>query len=62
MGPVGEQKTKPTQHTVKDLRGLGINPDMLVCRSKSPLVDDTRDKIAAFCHVSSDEVISAHDV
>ena len=36
MGPVGEQKTKPTQHTVKELRGLGITPDILVCRSSSP--------------------------
>ena len=51
MGPVGEQKTKPTQHTVKELRGLGINPHMLVCRSKSPLIDETRNKISAFCHV-----------
>ena len=37
MGPVGEQKTKPTQHTVKELRGLGINPDVLVCRAETPL-------------------------
>ena len=62
MGPVGEQKTKPTQHTVKDLRGLGINPHMLVCRSKSALVDETRQKISAFCHVAPEAVVSAHDV
>ena len=62
MGPVGEQKTKSTQHTVKELRGLGINPHMLVCRSKSPLVDDTRQKVSAFCHVPPNAVISAHDV
>ena len=62
MGPVGEQKTKPTQHTVKDLRGLGINPHMLVCRSKSPLVEETREKISAFCHVPPEAVVSAHDV
>ena len=62
MGPVGEQKTKPTQHTVKDLRGLGINPHMLVCRSKSPLIDDTRQKISAFCHVPPEAVVSAHDI
>ena len=62
MGPVGEQKTKPTQHTVKDLRGLGINPHMLVCRSKSPLIDETRQKISAFCHVPPEAVVSAHDV
>jgi CTP synthase len=62
MGPVGEQKTKPTQHTVKDLRGLGINPHMLVCRSKIPLIDETRQKVSAFCHVPPEAVISAHDV
>lgn len=62
MGPVGEQKTKPTQHTVKELRGLGIIPDILVCRSAKPLQDDTRAKLAAFCHVSEDAVVSAHDV
>ena len=62
MGPVGEQKTKPTQHTVKELRGLGINPHMLVCRSKSPLIDETRNKISAFCHVPPEAVVSAHDV
>jgi CTP synthase len=62
MGPVGEQKTKPTQHTVKELRGLGITPDILVCRSSSPLNDETREKLAAFCHVSPEAVMSAHDV
>ena len=41
MGPVGEQKTKPTQHTVKELRGLGITPDILVCRSSAPPVSYT---------------------
>ncbi|MEC8415201.1 MAG: CTP synthase, partial [Candidatus Thermoplasmatota archaeon] len=51
MGPVGEQKTKPTQHTVKELRGLGITPDILVCRSSKPLNEETRNKLAAFCHV-----------
>jgi len=62
MGPVGEQKTKPTQHTVKELRGLGIIPDILVCRSANPLEDETRVKLAAFCHVSQNAVVSAHDV
>ena len=62
MGPVGEQKTKPTQHTVKELRGLGIIPDILVCRSENPLDDETREKLAAFCHVSPNAVVSAHDV
>ena len=62
MGPVGEQKTKPTQHTVKELRGLGINPDVLVCRAEEPLAQETREKLAAFCHVSPNAVMSAHDV
>ncbi len=62
MGPVGEQKTKPTQHTVKELRGLGIIPDILVCRSEKPLEDETRAKLAAFCHVGKEAVVSAHDV
>ena len=62
MGPVGEQKTKPTQHTVKELRGLGIIPDILVCRSEKPLEEETRAKLAAFCHVGTEAVVSAHDV
>ena len=62
MGPVGEQKTKPTQHTVKELRGLGITPDILVCRSSAPLNDETRNKLAAFCHVLPQAVMSTHDV
>ncbi|MDC0341392.1 CTP synthase (glutamine hydrolyzing) [Candidatus Poseidoniaceae archaeon] len=62
MGPVGEQKTKPTQHTVKELRGLGISPDILVCRSTAPLNLETKEKLAAFCHVSPDAVFSTHDV
>ncbi|HIC50183.1 MAG: CTP synthetase [Candidatus Thalassarchaeum betae] len=62
MGPVGEQKTKPTQHTVKELRGLGIIPDILVCRSAKPLQEETRTKLAAFCHVPEEAIVSAHDV
>jgi CTP synthase len=62
MGPVGEQKTKPTQHSVKELRGLGITPDILVCRSTSPMTQETKEKLAAFCHVSADAVMSTHDV
>ncbi len=62
MGPVGEQKTKPTQHTVKELRGLGITPDVIVCRAEAPLAKETREKLAAFCHVSPNAVMSAHDV
>ncbi|MDP6866105.1 MAG: CTP synthase (glutamine hydrolyzing) [Candidatus Poseidoniaceae archaeon] len=62
MGPVGEQKTKPTQHTVKELMGLGITPDVLVCRSSKPLNDETREKLSAFCHVNPEAVFSTHDV
>ena len=62
MGPVGEQKTKPTQHTVKELSGLGINPDVLVCRAEAPLTQEVREKLSAFCHVSPNAVMSAHDV
>ena len=62
IGVVGEQKTKPTQHTVKELRGLGITPDLLVCRSETPLTDEVKLKLALFCHVDPSAVISAHDV
>jgi CTP synthase len=61
MGAVGEQKTKPTQHTVRDLKGIGLHPDMIACRSVTPLEDDTRAKIALFCDVDEEAVISAHD-
>ncbi len=58
---VGEQKTKPTQHSVKELRALGIQPDMIVGRSKEPLADETRRKISLFCDVPYEAVISAPD-
>ena len=57
-----ELKTKPTQHSVKELRALGIQPDVLVCRSEKPLADDVKSKIALFCDVDKDAVISAMDV
>jgi CTP synthase len=57
-----ELKTKPTQHSVKELRAMGIQPDILVCRSEHLLPDDQRDKIALFCDVDRDAVISAYDV
>jgi CTP synthase len=57
-----ELKTKPTQHSVKELRAMGIQPDILVCRSEHPLPEDLRDKIALFCDVDRDAVISAYDV
>ncbi len=58
----GELKTKPTQHSVKELLSVGIQPDILLCRSEKPLTDELRQKIAAFCNVGKDDVISAHDV
>jgi len=57
----GEVKTKPTQHSVKNLLGLGIQPDVLVCRSEKKLPKELKDKIALFCNVDNKSVISAHD-
>ncbi len=57
----GEVKTKPTQHSVKNLLELGIQPDLLICRSEKKLAKDIRDKIALFCNVDSKSVISAYD-
>ncbi len=57
----GELKTKPTQHSVKKLLELGIQPDILICRSEVKLAKDIRDKIALFCNVDSKAVISAYD-
>ena len=61
VGPWGEIKTKPTQHSVIKLRELGIQPDILVCRSKLPLNDDMKDKISLFCDVDKEAVIEALD-
>ncbi|MEE9342210.1 MAG: CTP synthase [Gammaproteobacteria bacterium] len=58
----GEIKTKPTQHSVKELRSIGIQPDILICRSDRPLPDDERRKIALFTNVQERAVISAVDV
>jgi CTP synthase len=58
----GEVKTKPTQHSVKELREIGIQPDILLCRSEAPLPSDVREKIALFCNVPSEAVIAATDV
>ena len=58
----GELKTKPTQHSVKELRSLGISPDVLICRSDQELPKDEKNKIALFCSVPNDSVISMHDV
>jgi len=61
MDPQGEQKTKPTQHSVKELRQLGLHPDMIVTRCKMPVLPGTKEKIALFCDVPAKAVISAHD-
>jgi len=62
MGVVGEQKTKPTQHSVKTLMGLGILPDIIVCRSDEPLAKSTKAKISLFCDIPEDAIVGAHDV
>ena len=61
MTTVGEQKTKPTQHTVRDLKAVGLHPDFIVCRCERPLEEETRAKLALFCDVPENHVISAHD-
>ncbi|SCU78473.1 LAFA_0A06766g1_1 [Lachancea sp. 'fantastica'] len=58
----GEQKTKPTQAAIKDLRSLGLNPDMIACRCSEKLDDPTINKIAMFCHVGPEQVVNVHDV
>lgn len=62
IASAGEVKTKPTQHSVKNLLELGIQPDVLICRSEKRLPKDIREKIALFCNVDSKAVISAYDV
>jgi CTP synthase len=58
----GELKTKPTQHSVKELREIGIQPDILLCRCDRPLPHEMKEKIALFCNVREGEVITAQDV
>ena len=58
----GELKTKPTQHSVKELRSIGIAPDILVCRSEQPIPKKERDKLALFCNVRPEAVIAAMDM
>jgi CTP synthase len=62
IGHAGELKTKPTQHSVNELRRIGIQPDMLLCRSESALSDDIRKKIAMFASLPAEYVVSAKDV
>ncbi|HEX5110240.1 MAG TPA: CTP synthase [Vicinamibacterales bacterium] len=62
IGTAGELKTKPTQHSVRDLRSIGIQPDILLCRTDRFLDSDLKRKIALFCDVSEEAVITAKDV
>ena len=61
IGPSGEQKTKPTQHSVTELRSRGIQPDLIVCRSEEPLSDDLKVKISNLCDVDARAVVNAAD-
>ncbi|HDQ40448.1 MAG TPA: CTP synthase [Desulfonatronum sp.] len=62
MRAAGELKTKPTQHSVKELRSIGIQPDIILCRSEVDLNADIKSKIALFCNVDEDAVFTARDV
>ena len=62
IGAAGELKTKPTQHSVRDLRSIGIQPDILLCRTGLPLDAKIKSKIAGFCNVEENAVITAQDV
>ncbi|KAI9030827.1 CTP synthase [Phycomyces nitens] len=62
VGSVGEQKTKPTQMSIRDLRGAGLTPDLIACRSSKPLDDSVASKISMFCHVAPEQVLAVHDV
>ncbi len=62
IATAGEVKTKPTQHSVKELRSIGIQPDILLCRTNQYLPKEIKAKIALFCNVTVDEVITAKDV
>ncbi len=62
IASAGEIKSKPTQHSVKQLREIGIQPDILLCRSEHPIPQGQKDKIALFCNVAKEDVIDAPDV
>jgi CTP synthase len=62
LGSIGEMKTKPTQHSVKALQGLGIQPNFIICRSEQELDDPRRKKIALFCSVNSEDIIANPDM
>ncbi|XP_020208399.1 CTP synthase [Cajanus cajan] len=62
LNVVGEQKTKPTQHSVRQLRGLGLTPNLLACRSSKELADNVKEKLSQFCHVPSSSILTLYDV
>ncbi|THU62585.1 hypothetical protein C4D60_Mb01t06660 [Musa balbisiana] len=62
LNVVGEQKTKPTQHSVRGLRGLGLIPNILACRSAKPLEENVKEKLSQFCHVPVSNIITLYDV
>ena len=62
VSSAGEQKTKPTQHSVKELRSIGIQPDVLICRSENSIAERLRDKISLYTNVQKDNIISLVDV
>ncbi|RWR96209.1 CTP synthase-like protein isoform X1 [Cinnamomum micranthum f. kanehirae] len=62
LNVVGEQKTKPTQHSVRGLRGLGLTPNILACRSAKPLEENVKEKLSQFCHVPAANIVTLYDV
>ncbi|XP_019230279.1 PREDICTED: CTP synthase-like isoform X2 [Nicotiana attenuata] len=62
LNVVGEQKTKPTQHSVRGLRSLGLTPNIIACRSTTALEDNVKEKLSRFCHVPVDNIITLYDV
>lgn len=62
LNVVGEQKTKPTQHSVRGLRGLGLTPNILACRSTKALEDNVKVKLSQFCHVPVENIVTLYDV
>lgn len=62
ISTAGEMKTKPTQHSVKEMRSIGIQPDILLCRTERPIPEEERRKISLFCNIYPDAVVEARDV
>ncbi|MBF0545144.1 MAG: CTP synthase [Candidatus Riflebacteria bacterium] len=59
---LGEMKTKPTQHSVREMRAIGLTPDIIVCRTQKPITTEARNKISLFCDIDRDKVLEARDV